>query len=390
MNGNRTNIKDRLAAFCRNNNGLADGIKFFDFVNSKNYAELIKNTWSTKKIILEQHQKFKVFKNCLNNLHEFEKNFNYSYESQRLHFPHQLNVYLIGLFLYSNFTDVKRAIDTEMEETTEEVEVEVDGHSEKYRFSGENPRGEFLFRWRMAALAHDLGYVISLLKKDDAQISENLKNMGTVDGCHYTRIKDVNSYGGNDLLNNLSAFVEKRTGINIKSIGDWLAENPAFNETCYYDHGIISAIMFLNLINREYSKQIQGYKMSFVGRDKVVWHKKFLDGCFMHVAMAVALHNLDVYRCIPEYEVLFNIERYKKLGGSAFSWLLKTADMLQDWDKPKVKDYRHFDLGEALERTNIDFEVRDTDGKLIVHGFEKELDKVFIPSFPGPVEIAFT
>ena len=72
---------------------------------------------------------------------------------------HQANVFLIGLYLYGNFPKIQTAINAEMRRNSKLVYL---ASGAACRFSGDTESGEFLFRWRMASVVNDLGYIFSL------------------------------------------------------------------------------------------------------------------------------------------------------------------------------------------------------------------------------------
>jgi hypothetical protein len=120
--------------------------------------------------ILYQHDKNCVVGPVIEFLNNFELYGEYEYKYQRLHFTHQANVFLLGLYLYHTVPDIKNAIDLEMERTTSDQEITINQLSENWRYSGRTQYGEFLYRWRLASLSHDLGYGISLSGSDETKI----------------------------------------------------------------------------------------------------------------------------------------------------------------------------------------------------------------------------
>ena len=89
----------------------------------------------------------------------FELHESYNYKANRKHLIHQVYTFLLGLLIYNNVDKVREQINNEMRDTTS-------------IFSSGNEKGEFLFRWRLASLTHDLGNGISLFENDDEKIGK--------------------------------------------------------------------------------------------------------------------------------------------------------------------------------------------------------------------------
>lgn len=324
------NIKDKLISFYSDINRTAyadlnvnDKIIFKDkvlaFLTSSNFQVAEDTAMELKRHIFYLHGKQNVFEGALKDLYDVENRMNE--EWQRLHYVHQANVFLLGLYLYDVSPQIRRSVDREMKRTSRNFLLDA------------NPTGEFLFRWRMASIVHDLGYAISLSQKG-GHFSDDLSTFTHIPGRNFTDIEDIYNFEGKDLLKQVKDRIFTRMRFSIAPLVNYLNENNPFsNSPPFYDHGILSAVIFLHLINDLYSKHNEDDPQKLVAGRELVWDIDFLDGVFPEIAMAVAIHNLDT----DKYGAgLLNLEKYYSMKSRPFAWLLKVADMLQEWDKPKT------------------------------------------------------
>jgi hypothetical protein len=293
------------------------------FLSAGPYEESEKHARSLMDFILHQHEKNCVVGPVLESLNNFELYGKYEYKKQRLHFIHLANVFLLGLYLYHTVSIIKSKIDHEMESTTSEQEIVVDCWRENWRYSGGSEFGEFLYRWRLASLSHDIGYGVSLTRNDKTKIGEYLK--GLVSDINV--LEDLWHSKSKDLRDQLDSSIPE---VSLKDYMDYQYENP-FKDVVHYDHGLISSLILLRLMNEEYAKHEKN-QVTHVNSTDIIWHESFLSGSILQAAIAIALHNLDqdedalqqagTNRCI------FDLEK------RPLAWLLKIADILQEWDRP--------------------------------------------------------
>lgn len=332
---NQSNINDHLLSFFTNKSQIIyadmEGWQveefqenILSFLRCKTYPEAEAAAARLNNYILCLHGKLQALRKVFDDLDRVEKELNSDY--QRLHFVHQAHVFLIGLYLYGTFPQVQKAINQEMLDTAGGC------------LSGGNETGEFLFRWRMASLVHDLGYSLALIA-DNSHLHTQLQGFKRIIGRPIARPEELYRYDDKHLLFQVSDRVKKLFGFSLRSIVQGLSRVHPYADTGkmppFYDHGILSAVMFLYLMNYEYglkhenSLEILGYELN--------WNPENLDHSILEIAMAVALHNLDQ----KNYEKSFSLfkSRYYAAKPSPFAWLLKTCDMLQEWDKPKTSEH---------------------------------------------------
>jgi hypothetical protein len=297
-------------------------------------------------------------------LNNFELYGEYEYKHQRLHFTHQANVFLLGLYLYHTVPDIKKAIYKEMESTTLDKEI-VNGHlRHRWRYSGATEYGEFLYRWRLASLSHDLGYGISLSRNDKPKIKECLDEISIFLINDIKNLEDLWHFEDKNLLEQLDSAI---SDISVSSYMKYQYDNP-FKDSVYYDHGLISSLIFLRLMNEEYARHRYN-PVSYVESTTIIWHESFLVGSILQTAIAIALHNLDQHKealqKVGTGGYIFDLEQ------NPLSWLLKVSDTLQEWDKPPADEEI---MAKKIKPTDIC--ISFSNNKIVVKNFPAEkLDK---------------
>lgn len=362
----QTNINEKLISyFSEKSQSIYAGMagwqinefqdKVLTFLKCRTYPEAETAADSLSKYIMDLHGKLEAFRRSFDDLDRIEKQLNAGY--QRLHFVHQAHVFLLGLYLYGTCPQIKTEIDQEMYATSVDF------------LSGGDATGEFLFRWRMAALVHDLGYSLSLLADND-QLDAHICGFQRIIERPIARPEELYHYDNKNLFNQMSDRVRQIYGFSLRPIAEGLSRIHPYASTGkkppFYDHGILSAVIFLYLVNHEYIKghesslPILGYELS--------WDQANLDHSILNIAIAVALHNLDA----KNYDISFKLraDRYYRAKPSPFAWLLKTCDMLQEWDKPQTSD--HEKMEGPLESLKINF--IQSDGVIEVINFPPKED----------------
>ena len=331
------NIKQQIKSVVNRDNSFGNDFSWntnnefkqliFEFLENSIFDDAVESAKKLTKFILNQHEKNRYVEPILDLLKCFELGGHYSYEQQRVHYIHQLNVFLLGLYLYQIVPDIKNSIAKEMESTTTDLNLYINGIDQNWRYSGETQYGEFLYRWRLSSLSHDLGYLISLNKKGTKEIIDMVNEVLSLYETKISKIEDIWIFEGINLLDQLNGAIPE---VSIKEYMNYQSKNP-FKGDVYYDHGIISALILLRLMNEAYAKHNQsGCLIS----TKVVWHSSFLTSSVLQAAVAVSLHNLNqdeeaLKACTKDLKI-FDVNK------RPLSWLLKIADTLQEWDKPRA------------------------------------------------------
>lgn len=318
---------------------------YSEFYTSKTYGEANSNSKLLLQFFLNFHEKNTVVGPCFEVLNRTES-YKDIFEKQRLHTIHTLNVFFLGLLLYHKNPLIRKYIDLEIEKTTSERELRLNGNRITWRYSGGSIFSEFLYRWRLCALPHDVGYPISLAENDNDKIESILKSISIVQSKN---INSMNSLINDSEENLLDVFDSSLSFIKLKDYFTYQISHPLF-EKVYYDHGIISALLIFNLLRKEYANH-SSTPVTFNGSTKIVWNKSFINNSILHSARAIACHNLDqdaiAYKRFKTVDNIYNIEE------SPLIWLLKVSDILQEWDKPNSQT--DFEKKE-IEATNIKVE----------------------------------
>lgn len=256
----------------------------------------------------------------------------YGFKNNRKHMIHQVYTFLLGLLLYENVTKIKNEIDNEMRSTTR-------------RYSSGDVKGEFLFRWRLASLSHDIGNGVSLFANDNTKIDNYI---------FYLQLLSNESWGWNyDGINKLLFLDSGNESLELLDRIDrsnhfstfyyFLKENPL--KTIYYDHGIMSAIILLKILDVMYSKYNE-QTIQFKGHS-VTFKRSFFEKSIAQAAYAVAIHNLDFY---PKILIdIWGTKRIYNFSLRPLSWLLKICDTLQEWNKPKAKKETDYITPDEIE-----------------------------------------
>lgn len=293
--------------------------EIINFLNSKSYSEAVDRARLVYFSMLNLHDKCSALFPVIDGLNIDELYGDFTYETRRLHYSHQANVFLLGLYIYHSFKPLRDSIDLEMDRTTKVIQ-EKGGFS--FKFSGDNPYGEFLYRWRLASLCHDIGTGIQLCVGDKKKIEQIL--------CpKFYPIKNIDQLKMFDKKNLLKTLDKASSSLNFSKYMYFHESHPYPQNVCH-DHGIVGSLMFLQLMHKLYCQHRNHFSFTTEGY-RIFWHKDILSHSIIQIALAIALHNIGNYQqALKEAsnETLFNLQK------NPFAWLLKVADLLQEWDKP--------------------------------------------------------
>ncbi len=178
--------------------------------------------------------------------------------------------------------------------------------------------------WKLAALLHDIGYPVELfarstddyLKRINALKTEIPQRSGSKRSrLHYA----VNILGLEELSSGQNAFklIENR-------LGEWGIElklKKIFNQKLkrgIIDHGILSALVVLNIIDALYTRYNPEHLEESVVVEGIDWNIKFFRGEVLDAVTAIAIHNLLEKIVFEE---------------APLAYLLVLSDILQEWDR---------------------------------------------------------
>jgi len=372
------------------------------FLQAENYEKMERYSRMTMRNAFMKHGKAQEIGGVIENLLNFELYFDFEYRpKQKLHFWHLTNVFLLGLYLYHNVNTIKKGFNDFIENDCQPVKLIVEDDdklllNKDWQYSSDGPFGEFLYRWRLASLCHDIGTPFSQVGKDDIKIKQMLNELGSVSTI---KLRNINSFinfqskflncslkktENRELAYNPNGWFE-----NSKTIFSYLDDmidtislskyvenqkiNP-YNQEIYYDHGIFSALLFIIIVNDNFRLYDNDRVYDF---NKGIWHPYLFRKSLMHSAKAIAMHNLDqddksLALSLKNIDGNLKIYDFEK---DPLSWLLKIADILQIWDKPTTQI---INKKEKPEPTffEIDFEGND---KIILRNipyYEEIIEKI--------------
>lgn len=278
--------------------------------------------------------------NLVNLMKKYETNTGDLINRQRDHFIHSVNVFVLGLAIYARNENYRSIF--------KDYILSNEFYKKYYRTSdNEFSHEEFLYRWGIASLFHDIGYPFEIIGKQiDKVIEDGIKSVSVNydidahvdyrDFNEFNAIVKINPY---DYADEFRSRYDKAKVLDLFKPTDIMAHKIAMdfsfsveqfkklikhlnsfikymNDVGFVDHGYFSAILVLN----SYGKLIQQY----VKKDKDFFFYPIVDS-----ATAILLHNY--------YNKTLQSDMFKlgKLdpSDSPISYLLIFCDELQEWNR---------------------------------------------------------
>lgn len=261
----------------------------------------------------------------------------------RDHYIHAVNVFLLGIALYAQNAKIRQSMNASVQ------------YANKYKRDEE----EFIYRWGMTALFHDVGYPLeiaynsihefttmliqpNLICSDGEVVCSGIRRKNTKEPIAVLKFPDMQALLyinflppakefedqylknypelralPNDLVDLISNNIAKKLGFATKeliytrirelmesSLGDGLL-----------DHGIYSSIVFLKWINDAFLK--------------AKWNPAYFYYSISDAATAIFLHN--------SYDYLFRVPPFNQpplhIGGMTLAFLLILCDKIQETDR---------------------------------------------------------
>ncbi len=172
-------------------------LAFLNNETKENAAAVYEIFFSTYRVVLENSNN--TFLDLLDMLSAYEERAATLIDKQRDHYVHSVNVFILGLCIYSQNTNFRDAF----------KKTNID--REKYPENYPNEHEEFLFRWGIAALFHDVGYPVEIIGKQIESFMEFATNTDPVDNRE--KIKAHLEFENFRGLNSVAEIVPKRTFI---------------------------------------------------------------------------------------------------------------------------------------------------------------------------------
>lgn len=258
-------------------------------------------------------------------------------DKQRDHFIHSVNVFVLGLAIYSQNETYRGYF----------KQYIIDSPYDKfYQINDEYSREEFLYRWGIASLFHDIGYPIEIIGKQlrkfinqsiksisvsyDVETAIDFKDFDEFNSIRkmrpdftdryrnsYSKAKFLNLFKPTDLMAHKISHDFNSLDINelIKHLNNFVY---VMGEQGFIDHGFFSSILVLN----SYGNLIQKYHRKDHNPD-------FFFYPIVDSACAILLHNYfgNVLRKDP-----FNLPVLDP-SESPLVYLLILCDELQEWNR---------------------------------------------------------
>ncbi|MDR0944363.1 MAG: hypothetical protein LBM41_07535 [Ruminococcus sp.] len=286
------------------------------------------------------------FIDLLDALLAYEEHSSVLLEKQRDHLVHSVNVFILGLSIYAQNAPFRKAFEDKL--------------CKPYDGAQSSPAAEFLYRWGMAALLHDIGYPIEIIHN---QFKSFISFIGNTDGKKGADpFLDYFHFDTFDSISEVlfkSAFTKKFTdslpagvvpdplkpthllaynfhsslGVPFNAVRDAIIKFlPSMQKNSFVDHGYYSAIILLKWY---------GYLIQRSGMSADVLYNPILDS-----AGAIFLHNY--YRnglMKPPFSL-----GVLSVTSHPIGFLLILCDELQEWNRTAYgsKDKKRV-LAEASE-----------------------------------------
>ena len=166
-------------------------LEFLDNETKKKAFDVYKTFFDSYRITLPGESN--PFIDLLDVLLSYEENAATLIAKQRDHYIHSVNVFILGLCIYTQNTNFRAAFDaTNMDKTN-------------YPFSYDTKHEEFFYRWGIASLFHDVGYPIEIIGK---QVNNFMGFATDVDAGAVVRSHlEFENFGG---LNSIVEVIPKR------------------------------------------------------------------------------------------------------------------------------------------------------------------------------------
>lgn len=305
-------------------------------VRSVHAKSLIKDLWTREGLL-----NFIPLIDHLSDL-EHERAF---YAFYRDHLNHEVLLFLLGAYIYYQHDTLRQNINDEIRSTYDHFQANPPKDLEK----------EFLFRWKMIATFHDIGYLFEIApepqryktatgshdpdKEKTRMLEESFGVIETVRSNflpeyfkqfqesniaaieqqlkkYLPKIKEAQDLFTLQTADELDAFnmidemlntrgaARIKSGL-IKNYFDLCRSKPSARRAAFFDHGVMSALILLKVadIHRFYLGQLSGKKFSKTLMDYPSFRKVLMRHAsdetqerfhirFSHVAGAIALHNI--------------------------------------------------------------------------------------------------
>lgn len=253
----------------------------------------------------------------------------YSTEKYRDHFMHQFHVFVMG-YIFINaigIGKIKKRINERLQNVDEYQEIEIDDEG-------------VLRIWILISLFHDIAYIFQQYDKTMQKfISDNLLadipvyiDWGNILSSKKNKVSYIDS------ISELTRFFTSQDELKQTSKTELLKNYIQAIED-NQDHGVLSAILLINLFN----KTIEG---NYIGNHEIK-SKRIVE--IYLAALAISMHNSCIYKTLKEDA---NIG-YISFESFPLEFLLMYCDTAQEWGRKKEVDKVFYDAP-VLESIIVD------------------------------------
>lgn len=319
--------------------------------------------------------------NLVKTMKKYEENTGELIEKQRDHFIHSVNVFLLGLAIYSQNNSYREAFKSYVFKSP---------YKKYYMIDDEFSHEEFLYRWGVASLFHDIGYPVEIIGKQlNKFIDESVKSISSSYGADTAvDFKDFNEFNTiikikPDFADNFTDYYPLAKFLNLFKPTDIMAHKIStdFNnvdvdnvarhldnfihvmgDNGFIDHGFFSSILVLNSY---------GYLIQKFAKNHDFFFYPIVDS-----ATAILLHNY--YRNVLQKKP-FNLHALHPRD-SPLAYLLILCDELQEWNRTPfgVKDKKRSHVNElrlTIDDTRLDVDYIVKNGAMGL-GFSEDKEEL--------------
>lgn len=277
--------------------------------NKSNAFDVYVNFFDSYKMVLTGN---KNLIDLLDVLRYYEENAAVLVDKQRDHYVHSVNVFLLGLSIYSQNNNFRDTVEEDFNKITEQNRI-YDTDIEK-----------FLFEWGIASLCHDVGYPMEITNNQikkfvDLVSASDDKSSSASPYIGFNSFEALNSIHNSSLirpLDLLSYNIHNRLGTDLTVTKEKLYSFLSnMQKSGFVDHGFYSAIILL----KWYGYLINEY---YIDKDD-------LDHPIVNCAGAILLHNYykNVLMKDPFCLGSLSCEQHP------IAYLLILCDELQEWNR---------------------------------------------------------
>lgn len=197
-------------------------------------------------------------------------------------------------------------------------------------------KGEFAFRWKLCSSLHDIGYPIEIF--DNLINTWNSKVIGIKNNI--SKKQDENDI--ENISNNFFKVIEQYRKLENdkealdyikKRLEKWDIDLDPFNYLNWLkskrksDHGVVSAIVLLNLLDCIYQKHNPNRKPERITDAGKNYDQRIFENDLVSVCTSIFIHNVDQgYLDKNPIKIDYN--------NAPLAFLLSLCDKIQEWDRP--------------------------------------------------------